>query len=159
MDQPTPDPPSIQHPSVGEPRYWQIAWLLVFLGNLPVPLFLATEVVKNGGYWGVIASLVLLWLAGHLACRRSNLFAKRIVIGGAIVGASQLWPLPQLMAGLFGLAAAGFDPGDIPINTATPSEWQGFVATFVTGGLLMAAAATIGMLVVAIGAAAKGPQQ
>lgn len=142
--------PTIPNASPSKLRTWQWAWLLVFLGNLPVPLFLAIGAVRNGGYLGMAASLFLFWLVGYRACSQSPFFAKRIVIGGAIVGMFQVWPLPQLLAGITGLALAEADQEEYFTNTLAISEWQGFLATSITGGLLMSAAVVIGVIATGI---------
>ncbi len=150
---------SIPRPAVRKPRTWLYVWLLVFAANLPIPLYFAVPIVKDGGYWGTAVSLLILWFAGQLACYHSPFFTKRILIGGAIVGAFQFWPLPQIMAGAIGLAVAGINFEEALSDTTPVSEWQGFIATFVTGGLLMTAATIMGAFVVAICEVVMGPQQ
>lgn len=134
-------------------------WPLDFAANLPIPLYFAVPIVKDGGYWGVAVSLLFLGFAGHLACYYSPFFTKRILIGGAIVGTFQFWPLPQIIAGAIGLAVAGINFEEALSHTTPVAEWQGFMATFITGGLLMTAAAIFGALFVAISEVWMGPEQ
>lgn len=139
-----------------------LAWVAVYLLNLIFPLFAGWSVTGKGGRVGMFLGILLLLATGCLAVVKSRRFGIALVVGGVFVAVGQLLPIAQLGAGTIGLYAAQLlglvtlrwpddDIGDIN------GEPGGFVATVITGGLLMVPAAIIGMVFQAIWRAAATP--
>jgi hypothetical protein len=133
-------PPRASPPPLGK-------WAWVYVANLPFALFfgtLATTAIGAAGMWlGVLA----LFLIGRRACFVARESVLTVVYGGWILAAFQFIPVGQIAAGLAGVGAAqamGLAHHDLgPIHTAL----GGFVATIVTGSLLLLAAAALGLVV------------
>jgi hypothetical protein len=116
-------------------RIW---WLAVLAANLPGPLYFGIPMTADGGWVGLLLAIGLVWLLGHMACRWTPWLASAVIVGGWCVAAGQLWPIAQIAAGIVGMhVGAG---GEMRAR----GPWAGFVATFVTGGALLAVAAILG---------------
>jgi hypothetical protein len=90
---PDPTPPS---------RFdWEMTklWTLVFLGNLPVPVWFATGVSSGNGVVGLIAGLAVLYWVGLVLCAGRFRVGRSLVQGGTAVALSQFIPLLQISCG------------------------------------------------------------
>jgi hypothetical protein len=94
----------------------------------------------------MFAGVGLIWLLGHVACRTNPRAVSVVIPGALVVAASQFFPVAHFVAGMIALRAASFGamvPGDpLPEVHGT---LVGFTATIVTGGLLVSAAAVLGL--------------
>src|SRR5579872_6898391 len=121
-------------------QFNKLHWSLVFSVNLIVPCLFAAAIVNPGGWIGVVAAIGACWLAGARCCERYRVLTQSLIVGGILVGVSQLIAIPQFMAGVFGLGftqALGLaDRWDPPLGVIS-NPVGGFVAAAITGGLLM----------------------
>jgi len=129
-----------EHPPVG-------GWTWVYIVNLPVALFLGALVTTANGAVGMWLGVLALFLVGRRACFVARESMLTVVYGGWVVAAFQFFPMGQIAAGLVGVGVAqgsmGLAHHDLgPIDTAL----GGFMATIVTGLLLIFAAAVLGLL-------------
>jgi len=135
-----------------------LAWLIVFLANLPIPLMLGWIFTEKQGRIGMALAIVLWWLMGHLVCRLSRGFDLALVTGGMLVGLTQFFPFLHLKAGAWSLfvgsklgQVAAFPLGhDSPGDFTVLTELGGFIATTLTGGILIAVALACGAVLRAI---------
>ncbi len=135
-------------PTGGEGRTMKpllLAWLGVFAANLILPLFFAWSITRDAGRIGMLGAVLGLLATGALAGLARCRVGIALVVGGVPVALSQLVGAPQIYAGSRGLLVAEAmgqmgktRPGD-PVGDMT-SELGGFIATVVTGGILMGAA-------------------
>ncbi len=125
-------------------------WLGVFVVNLIVPGMFAYGVVDQFGLIGVLLAIVLVFLVGGVVFSYRKGFAGPVMVGGLLVASFQLFPIAQLLAGMFGILFAqslGFVGDDFDGGLEIAGISSGFVVTIVTGGLLILAATVIGILV------------
>jgi hypothetical protein len=129
-----------------------VAWALVFLGNLFVPLLFGWGMTGDGGHIGIVLAILLMWCLGHRVVDSYRTIRGPLLTGGLCVGLSQVVPSIQFAAGMVGVGIAsrmfhdgppGHDP-DIAFPHLT--EAGAFVATLLTGAMLMIAAALVGLL-------------
>ncbi|AMV40131.1 hypothetical protein [Planctomyces sp. SH-PL62] len=119
------------------------AWCAVFMTNLVVPLGFGMSTTNLSGKIGMLGGILVLFGLGWRTC--SNLPGARsaLIYGGWIVAAAQLFPIVHLTAGMMGVAAARAAQREfIPIITML----GGFLATVVTGGILISLAFVIGLV-------------
>jgi hypothetical protein len=87
---------------------------------------------------------------GCYLCAAFRELAAALIAGGTLVGLAQLFPALQLIAGMIGMLVGRIlglaNDGDDQRSPQILNEYGGFVVTFVTGGILMAASASAGML-------------
>lgn len=125
------------------------AWLVVFLANLPVPLFFGWAFTTQHGRFGMATAIVVWWLLGHQVCKASRWCGLAIVAGGIFVAMSQFLPVLQLYAGAVSLGIgsrlgqAWDEGGEQQVTT----ELGGFLVTMLTGGLLMVVAVMCGSII------------
>lgn len=130
-----------------------IAWGVVFAGNLLIPLLVGWGVTQDGGRWGMLAAVALLFVVGCWLCAAVPRVARALLVGSVAVGLTQAIPVLQLMAGIAALGLVELLRLDTGFNDAAPrphtmtNELSGFVATLVTGGLLMTAALVAGLAI------------
>lgn len=132
-----------------ESRPPRIGWLVVFALNLCVPLFFGWEITRDGGRYGMISAIALLWLIGHYLCGKSQTWAFLLPVGGGIVAATQFVPILQIISGMIGVTLAGPLELDLDLDRQTPeisTVLGGFLATVVTGCLLTMAAVVFGWM-------------
>ncbi|HET6880105.1 MAG TPA: hypothetical protein VFI31_08115 [Pirellulales bacterium] len=133
-------------------RHLYFGWFVVFLFNLGVPLIFGWPLTEEGGRSGLFAGALALFLLGCALCAWLRPAGRALVVGGVVVGLSQILPFLQIMAGVAGLSSIeilGF--GRSPHGDATL-----FVVTVVTGGLLMAVALVVGLAVRGVLAMRRG---
>jgi hypothetical protein len=129
-----------------------VAWVLVFLGNLIVPLLCGWQMTGSGGHVGIVLAIVPMWCLGHYVVDSYRTVRGPLLAGGLCVGLSQVVPVIQVIAGLVGVGIASrmfhdAPPGQDPdIGLTHLTEPGAFVATLVTGALLLVAAAVLGLL-------------
>ncbi len=143
---------SIPDPTPRRPtrKFSYVAWLFVFAINMAVPLYFSHPVTEYHGRLGLLFGALLLLALGYYICAVNRRFSSALIVGGAIIAITQVFPVIQIIAGMLGmtvgkamgLASLGDDHGVPQITT----EEGGFIVTLVTGGILMAAAACSGML-------------
>ena len=128
-----------------------VGWYVVFAVNLIVPGLLAINLVDRRGGLGVMIVAFAFLIAGRWACSAHPQFAKRLVVGAAIVAVSQLFPILQIISGLtavellsaFGLIDAGFETGVPELGIIL-----GGAMTMITGSILATCSLIIGSAVV-----------
>ena|SRR5215469_8051735 len=120
-------------------------WLTVFALNVIVPLLIGLGVTTSGGRIGMLLAMLVLLALGFWICARAREVGFALVVGGVAVALSQVFPILQVMAGIFGFALAesiglsGPRGGDLETLAA------GFAVTLATGGLLAAASLAAGL--------------
>src|SRR5262249_44423570 len=70
-----------QEPS-DSPREWLWGWGVVFLLNLPLPLFFGFLLTSETATFGMLAGVVVVWLIGHFAVSRVREVRGALVVGG-----------------------------------------------------------------------------
>lgn len=137
--------------SPDEPNPLIVGWVFVYILNLIVPLFLAMFVTDKAGKLGMTAAIVALLGLGCLVVPRCRHAGKAVVIGGGFTALLQFFPPLPMLAGTIGVAVAR-DMGQTLGGDQIASEFGGFVATVVTGGVLIAVALVIGWTVQGVSA-------
>jgi hypothetical protein len=127
-----------------------LAWTVVLAANLIVPLPLGLEITEGGGRIGMALAILAWWTLGLIACGRHPDLARSLIVGGLVVGLSQLVPVLQVAAGF---AALGTWRADV----RTFGGLDGFAVTALTGGELLAAAYACGRLALAVTRLARAP--
>lgn len=135
-----------------------ISWVIVFLLNLPIPVFFGSSVVASAsGYTGMAVGCVLWCGLGILLCFGQQ--AKHIQAttrGGLLVALSQFYPILHMFAGLlagavvaavFGAGNSGRGPLNMTTNQVFTDLLHSTAMTLVTGALLIFVAFTVGHLV------------
>ena len=117
-----------------------VAWCVLFGFNLIVPGFLGWVMTSAHGRLGMLVAIALLLVIGLYTCSFGRKVAHSLNLGAAVVATTQVFPVLQMVAGLIGFAASGF-LGQVVYDEFHPPEvisnLGGFVATLVTGGILM----------------------
>ena len=142
------DPAAPDYPDL-RARVWTLAsWIFVFGINLAVPLIFSSSMTDEHGKLGMFIAVTSLLFSGCLVCAVRRELAVSLLIGGALVGLMQVFPLLQFLAGVIGMAAGScFGLAEFGGDERSPrltSELGGFVVTLITGGSLMTAAACLG---------------
>jgi hypothetical protein len=139
-----------------------VAWVFVFAVNMALPLLLSSSITREHGKLGMSIAALLLLSLGCFICAVRRKLATALIAGGTLVGLSQLFPALHIIAGMIGMTvgkALGLaDLGNDERSDQILSEYGGFVVTFVTGGILMAAGACAGMLLRLVTPARWWPQ-
>jgi hypothetical protein len=121
--------------------------------NLIVPLMYGLLETREHGFVGMLVGSLILLLGGFWCCFRFKDFSKALIVGGWIVALSQVYPLLQMLAGIFGMGVAnavGPSPDEEYSPYSIHSEPAGCVATIMTGAILIGVSALIGLFVRAI---------
>ena len=130
-------------------RFTYISWVFVFALNMAVPLLFSSSLTREHGKLGMSLAALLLFASGCYICAVARKLAAALIAGGVLVALSQLFPILQIIAGMIGMSV-GETLGLARIGDGHPTqlfnEYGGFVVTFATGAILMAAAASAGML-------------
>lgn len=134
--------PKAQGGGRGGTLLWHHLWTAVFAANLVLPMWVASDMLGQGGEVGMALAVGILWLAGDLAGVRSR-DLRRILIGGGIaVAVSQFFPILQFWAGMFSVVLVGWafegPRNELGLGQKL-SGVEGFLATFLTGSLLLLA--------------------
>ena len=127
-----------------------VTWAFVFALNMALPLLFSSSVTQQRGKLGMSIAALFLLTSGCFICAAGRKHAAALISGGALVGLSQLFPFLQIIAGMLGMIVGqvlglAYDGND-ERSPQIISEFGGFVVTFVTGGILMAASASAGIL-------------
>ena len=127
------------------------AWIFVFAINMAVPLLFSASITEEHGKVGMLLAIAAFLASGCFLCAYHRELALALIIGGVIVGLTQLFPVPQILAGWIGLViakAVGLaDFHDAEGSPRLMSELAGFVVTLVTGGILIVDATFIGIAI------------
>lgn len=135
------------------PKRLLAGWTAVFLLNMPLPLLYGWIFTQNHGRAGMFAAAATLLLLGGWVCVTQRKLGLALVVGGAPLALSQIFPLAQFMAGLVALIIGDFfrqvENKDDTVGEVV-SEPGGFLVTMITGSLLMGAALVLGLLLRAL---------
>lgn len=131
--------------------HWVLGWMIVYPANLVVPYLFAEVVIRGEAYAGMAFGMLTGFVFGLSLCLANPRFASAVVSGGIVVGFLQFFPVLHFLAGMvanwvvraIGQGAPAAD-GEILMTTTVGG---GFVATLVTGGLLLLASFVIGLLI------------
>lgn len=126
-----------------------LGWAVVFSCNMIVPLLFGWDLTRDAGRGGLFAAGALLLGGGLWLCRAWPTLGGPLVAGAVLVSLTQLLPILQIIAGLMGLRLArafgqAVSLGEFDFDRIT-GGLGGFVATLVTGGLLIGVSAAIGL--------------
>ena len=140
---------SLRESHASQPRRGvYLAWVSVFLFNLAVPFFLGWSMTGTHGRIGLSLAVILLLTSGCWVCTVAPKLGKALIVGGVVVGLAQLFPVLQIFAGMASLAVGEVlglvDAGGEVSPPGVRSEFGGFIATIMTGGILMAVSVGIG---------------
>ena len=130
------------HARVGRQlRFTVAAWVIIFLLNLPFPLFCGMDVTSGIATLGMFAAIVLLLSAGVVLCVRLPGVMRTLMIGSVVTAISQFLPLLQIVAGLLAISAAKV-LGLLAVatqfgNMRTVSFFGGLLITLITAGIMM----------------------
>ena len=145
---PSPRPPSSgRRPGAALHRVgW---WILVFPINLPLGLLLGSSMTDRGASIGMVLAVFGFGLLGGFLCTRPGRIAPALLVGGAVVSASQFVWVLHVIAGSIGMGV-GYVAGVASRNEYGPGEAQGvlggLLVTAVTGALLMGVAIGLGLV-------------
>src|SRR4051812_20466042 len=106
-------------------RAW---WSGIFAVNLIMPLLFALSFVAGMAWIGVFLAVAAYWLAGMRVCRDRPRMAKSLVIGGGLVGLSQLCPILHIGAGVLALGVISPHQEVFPFASKI-GVFGGFLAT------------------------------
>lgn len=130
-----------------------VVWGTVFAFNMALPLLIGWQMTEEHGRLGLLAAVAILFVLGCCLCASDRRFAIILIVGAVFVGLSQVIPILQAVAGVIGLVmgqvVGGVEPHksvDVTFREVI-NDLGGFVAMFVTGGILMGASAACGVLV------------
>lgn len=98
----SPPPPTALGTEEDKPGGLHAAWAAIFAINLTVPLIFGWSLVSEHGKLGMSAAAIALLIGGWCVCSVHPLIARQAIVGGTIVGLSQLIPVVQMVAGLLG---------------------------------------------------------
>ncbi len=121
-----------------------VAWIGVYAVNLILPVYLGLMRTREGGRVGMMVGIITVFALGCRACFVYREAMLTVAYGGWIVAASQFVPFLHIWAGLIGVdvaVAMTRETGDL--STAI----GGFLATLLTGGILIAFAAVFGLVI------------
>jgi hypothetical protein len=125
-----------------------LPWLVVYVVNLIVPLILAVSATNQSGKVGMGLGILLVFALGCRLCFVSRRAVLTVVYGGWVVAAAQLFPLLQICAGIAGIRVASALSGwSMHREEKGDSVLGGFLATVVTGALLLTVATVLGRII------------
>jgi hypothetical protein len=78
---------------------WVLAWTLVFVGNLPVPLIMGLTATRCGGRIGLAGGLAVVYWVGLVLNGWRFRVGRPLTLGGVWVVALQILPALQLSSG------------------------------------------------------------
>jgi hypothetical protein len=134
-------------------------WLGVFFANLPfcwlAGMIIAQSAGEPGGALGMYVGVAALFLLGLVATSLASEWMSQLRFGALFLAISQAFPLLQVVAGRIGLWFAARVgplriPGDgtvkLPVDPVL-IQTQMFLATIVTGLILMGLSMILGIMV------------
>jgi hypothetical protein len=120
------------------------AWIGAYAVNLILPVYLGWMMTRGGGRVGMMVGIITVFALGWRACFVYREAVLTVSYGGWIVAASQFVPFLQMLAGLIGAGVAmAMTRETRDLSTAI----SGFLATLLTGGILIAFAAVFGLVI------------
>jgi hypothetical protein len=125
-----------------------LGWFAVFVFNMTFPLSVAWTMTPKSGRTGIGVAAVALATAGCWICAKARTIGRYLVIGGILIGLTQVFPVLQIIAGVVGMAVGQIfqliERGDDTDLNLGISELGGLIITLITGSLLMAMSAATG---------------
>jgi hypothetical protein len=138
---------------------WVGWWTLMFVGNMPVVVFIAGGLARGGGAVGLVSGLALLYLLGASVCGLGLRVGRSLVWGGLILAATQLIPVIQIGSILLAVWTADFLTGAKQfgegINTDVAGERGQVAVNFRIGVVVMLAALPLVTLTLFLGTAIR----
>ena len=132
----------------GQKRIY-LAWVAVFAFNMAVPLLFGLSMINWRGMIGMAVAIVVLMATGCWICATFREFGVSLVIGGMLIGLTQMVPILQFIAGMVGVTIGEvlgvFHMGDEDSPTRI-NEFGGFIVTLITGTILITMSAASGFL-------------
>jgi hypothetical protein len=111
------------------PRFnwvWVLAWTLVFVGNLPVPLVMGWVATRCGGRVGLIGGFAVVYWVGLVLNGWRFRVGRPLTLGGVWVAVLQI--LPALHLGIGHLAWWGWTQvSGVELGTPVPADGGGAV--------------------------------
>lgn len=135
--------------SRGLDKFSLIAWPVVFVLNMIVPLLFSLRMIEEHGLRGMAAACGLLLIVGWWVCLAKPWFGRRLIAGGALVAVSQVVPVLQIGMALVALELASWLGLDINNNgflARFNAELPAFFVTLLVGGGLIACAVLAGLV-------------
>jgi hypothetical protein len=130
------------------------AWPFWLGANLIIPVLFGLQFTGRSGRWGMAFAIVLFLIGGWCVCYSSRKLGRYLNIGAAILSFTQIFPLLQVVAGMFGVWVAVFigcfQPATDIDNAEVLNELGGFVVTSIVGCILLSVALFIGLIVVTL---------
>jgi len=129
-----------------------LSWTIVYVLNLIIPVLFAVSVVSGWGWLGVVLAVFTYWILGVYVCKASKSITQALLVGGFFVGFSQFSPLLHYCAGSIALNLEArswlHTPTDSPIDMRyhIGGSSGAFLATAITGGILIGVALFLGFL-------------
>jgi hypothetical protein len=131
----------------GDRAEWSPAfeWSCVFAANLFVPLPLGLLITADGGWVGMIAAVLVCWVAGLVLCMRPGRLGRVLIVGGSLVACAQMFLIPHIVVGMLALWVCHSiaEAAQFP-RTGLWAEVGGFAATLLTAQPLLLAALWLG---------------
>ena len=120
-------------------------WTIVFAVNLVLPLPLGVMVTQAGGTFGLLAGLILCWLAGLVACYRLPQVVRAVIQGGVAVAAIQPVVVGHIILGIVAEWVWGRVTGQAVFSGGGwRDDLDGFALTILVAQPLLAAAWLLG---------------
>ncbi len=125
-----------------------MCWTLIYSANLITPLMMGSSEVSGWAWVGLILAILIYWVAGLFCCGKSREMTWVLIIGGIVVGFSQFYPFFQLITGVLALRVESWlrNAAPTPHNGSITTLNGGFIATFMTGTLLIGVVIVIGVI-------------
>jgi hypothetical protein len=134
---------------------WRLAafWTLVFAANLPVPILAINIFVAESAWFGLFVGFVTVYWIGVALCGWRYRIGRSLVVGGALLIASQFFPILQVLFATFADQAWMFlggrdiiDPEGAWENgcSAVENSLGGFIVTFLAAWWMCVIAVVLG---------------
>ncbi len=140
----------VQAMPTGPARASVWGWIVVYVVNLPVALFLGCCTTSGAATFGMCIAVVFQLAAGIFATRRFPGTLSVIIIGGVLTALSQLYPVLQMFAGVvaLGITTSIFPSVEADLGVRIVGSFPaGFLATCITAFLVILVAGAVGGLV------------
>jgi hypothetical protein len=121
-----------------------LAWIWVYTVNLGIPVMLGSMFTCEGGRVGMVIGIIVVFAIGCRVCFVSRRTVLMVVYGGWIVALSQAVPALHIIAGTIGLSAVRVTTGE---ERDLSTILGGFIATLITGCVLISVATALGAVV------------
>jgi hypothetical protein len=135
-------------------RPWILWWILVFAANLAVPMLFASSLIAGNGALGIVAGMLCLLGVSIVVQLQLPHMVKWARRAGIVIAVSQVLPILQILAGEIGIEIATslrlskeMNADEIDAMAYPPMFFSAaFVATIVTGAILLIAVAVVSIL-------------